>query len=180
MGIGPAIGLVPKDTTRVGRIATLHFSTIGKVGPVSRAPVLNIGARSDIGRAIARKFAALGHPIQLAARNSKQLQLDKTDIELRYRVEVTLHDFDALEVERHVDFVANLPALPDIAICLVGLMGQQAKNEQDLTAAVLVMRSIYEGPAGILSALANQFEARGRGTLVGVSSVAGERGRAAN
>ena len=42
------------------------------------------------------------------------------------------------------------------------------------------MRSNFEGPASIMATLANRFEERGSGTLVGVSSVAGERGRATN
>jgi short-subunit dehydrogenase len=42
------------------------------------------------------------------------------------------------------------------------------------------MRSNYEGPALILGLLANRFLERGHGTIVGVSSVAGERGRASN
>ena len=43
-----------------------------------------------------------------------------------------------------------------------------------------VMRSNCEGPARLLSVLANRMEVRRSGTLVGISSVAGERGRAAN
>ena len=42
------------------------------------------------------------------------------------------------------------------------------------------MRSNYVGPALLLGGLAELFEQRGSGTLVGVSSVAGERGRADN
>ena len=42
------------------------------------------------------------------------------------------------------------------------------------------MRSNYIGPALLLGGLAEHFERRGSGTLVGVSSVAGERGRADN
>jgi hypothetical protein len=42
------------------------------------------------------------------------------------------------------------------------------------------MRSNYEGPASILAVLANHFEARGSGVIVGISSVAGDRGRASN
>jgi decaprenylphospho-beta-D-erythro-pentofuranosid-2-ulose 2-reductase len=56
----------------------------------------------------------------------------------------------------------------------------QADNELDISSTIRVMRSNYEGPASILSILANKFEARGNGTLVGISSVAGERGRASN
>jgi short-subunit dehydrogenase len=42
------------------------------------------------------------------------------------------------------------------------------------------MRTNYEGPACIFALLANRFLERGSGTLVGISSVAGERGRATN
>ncbi|MDC0505807.1 SDR family NAD(P)-dependent oxidoreductase, partial [Amylibacter sp.] len=70
--------------------------------------------------------------------------------------------------------------LPAVAVCAVGYMGQQAENERDVQAAAQVMRSNFEGPASILGVLANRFEQRGSGTLVGISSVAGERGRATN
>ena len=59
-------------------------------------------------------------------------------------------------------------------------MGVQAENEREIKEASLVIRSNYEGPVSILSVLANCFEARGCGCLVGISSVAGERGRASN
>ncbi len=147
---------------------------------MTKGPVLILGGRSDIGLAVAHRFAAAGHPIQLAARNADKLSDEKNDIELRYGVTVTLHDFDALATHTHSQFVASLPSLPEIVICAVGLLGDQAECERNLDAAVQVMRSNYEGPASILSVLANQFEARGSGTLVGISSVAGDRGRATN
>jgi len=101
-------------------------------------------------------------------------------MELRYRVAVSLHDFDALALDTHDAFVAALPELPRIAVCAVGLMGEQSENERDVAAAARVMRSNFEGPASILAILANRFEERGSGTLVGISSVAGDRGRATN
>lgn len=147
---------------------------------MTKAPVLILGARSDIARAVAHKFASLGHPLQLAARNAATLEADMADIGLRHGVPVTLHEFDVLASETHHAFVAGLPELPQVAICAVGLMGRQELSESDPVAAQLVIRSTYEGPALVLAALAIRFEARGSGTLVGISSVAGERGRAAN
>lgn len=147
---------------------------------MTKPPILILGARSDIGKAVAHKFASLGHPLQLAARNVDTLAADKTDLELRYNVPVTLHEFDALAIHTHETFVTDLPFLPRWAICAVGLMGQQDYNQRDISAAAMVMRSNYEGPASILAVLANRFEERGSGTLVGISSVAGERGRASN
>jgi len=147
---------------------------------MTKSPVLILGARSDIGKAVAHAFAARGHPVHLAARNSATLGPDKSDIELRHDVPVTLHEFDALASDTHEAFIAGLPDLPETAVCAVGLMGAQTENETDMDAATRVMRSNFEGPASILAVLANRFEARGSGTLVGISSVAGERGRATN
>ena len=147
---------------------------------MTKSHVLILGARSDIGKATAHKFASLGHPVQLAARNATAMEDDKADMELRYKVAVTLHEFDALAIETHDTFVNSLPELPQIAVCAVGMMGQQRENERDIKSASIIMRSNYEAPAGILAVLANRFEERGNGTLVGISSVAGERGRAAN
>ena len=59
-------------------------------------------------------------------------------------------------------------------------MGDQDKNAAEMGRAVQVMRSNFEGPAIIFGVLANAMEARGSGILIGISSVAGERGRATN
>lgn len=147
---------------------------------MSKGAVLILGARSDIAMAVAHRFGKAGYDIQLAARNSEILGADKSDIELRYQVAVTLHEFDALDILSHDSFVDALPQLPAVALCAVGSMGKQAENERDVQAAAQVMRSNFEGPTSILAVLANRFEQRGSGTLVGISSVAGERGRATN
>jgi len=147
---------------------------------MTKPSVLILGARSDIGKATAHAFASLGHPIQLAARRAETLDADQSDIALRHNVDVSLHEFDVLDLQSHAAFVDQLPELPEVAVCAIGLMGEQTENERDLDAASRVMRSNYEGPAHILAALANRFEARGHGSLVGISSVAGERGRATN
>ena len=142
--------------------------------------ILILGAHSDIAIAVAHRFAEAGYQIQLAARNINNLAADKSDIELRYQVNVTLHEFDALDTTSHSYFVEQLTILPNITVCAVGYMGVQAENEREIKEASLVIRSNYEGPVSILSVLANCFEARGCGCLVGISSVAGERGRASN
>lgn len=145
-----------------------------------QGPVLILGASSDMARAVARGFAAKGCAIQLAARDPDRLADDKADLETRYGVAVSLHAVDALDIESHAGFVSGLPALPAIAVCAIGLMGDQDENEIDMTRAVQILRSNFEGPASLLAVLANAMEARGSGTLVGISSVAGERGRASN
>lgn len=145
-----------------------------------KPPVLILGGRSDIGIAVAHRFAAAGHPIQLAARGADGLAAEQADIALRHGVAVSLHEFDALAVERNPAFIDALPDLPGIVVCAVGLLGEQSESEADMSAAQRVLRANFEGPALILAELANRFAARGSGVIVGISSVAGERGRATN
>lgn len=147
---------------------------------MSKGSILILGGASDIGLAIAHRFAKEGFDVQLAARRPEELERAKTDMEIRYRVAVSLHAFDALAAHAHEHFMGSLPTLPNVAVCVVGLLGEQRRNETDLEAAVRVMRTNYEGPATILAVIANLFEARGSGVIVGVSSVAGDRGRATN
>ena len=68
---------------------------------MSKEAVLVLGARSDIGMAIAHRFAASGHDVQLAARNAESLERDKADIEVRHRVTVTLHEYRSINAYLH-------------------------------------------------------------------------------
>ena len=142
--------------------------------------VLILGARSDMARACAHRFAKAGHPLMLAARDPAMLEADATDLRLRYSVPVTCVAFDATDIAGLDVFLDTLPDLPAIALCAVGAMGDQAQSQRDALAAAAVIRANFEGPALMLGALAERFEKRGSGTIIGISSVAGERGRASN
>ena len=142
--------------------------------------VLILGGRSDIGLACAHAFAARGHPVQLAARDADTLATTRQDLALRHMVDVSLHDLDATAIETLEPFADALDPAPGIVICVIGALGDQARDEADPAAAVAVMRANYEGPATLMGVFANRMAAQGRGVLVGVSSVAGDRGRKAN
>ncbi len=88
--------------------------------------------------------------------------------------------FDVLDISNHGAFLDSLGELPDTIVCVIGSMGDQAVSERDVAAAELVMRTNYVGPAALFSEAANRMAMRGTGTLIGISSVAGERGRARN
>ena len=147
---------------------------------MNKRTLLILGARSDMAMAIAHRFAKSGYNLQLAARNCERLHDDKLNIEIRYQVSVSLHEFDVLEIESHVNFPNTLSELPNVIVCAVGYMGDQLDSECDFAEASKVMRTNYVGPTIILSAFANAFEQRGSGIIVAISSVAGERGRASN
>jgi len=142
--------------------------------------VLILGATSDIGRAIAHAYAKAGRPVILAARQVQRLEPDLKDIAIRYGVTALLAEFDVLDTTKHGAFLDSLGELPGTIICVVGFMGDQAESEKDPIAAEKVMRSNYAGPASILAVAANRMAARGHGVLIGISSVAGDRGRARN
>ena len=147
---------------------------------MSKETVLILGAKSDVAMSTAHYFAKAGYDMQLAARKVNSLDQYKSDFEQKYQINVTLHEFDALKIDSHKHFANSLPQLPNVIVCAVGNMGEQKKNEQDIELASNIIRSNFEGPASIFSIFANLFEQRGSGTLVGISSVAGERGRAKN
>ena len=142
--------------------------------------ILILGAKSDIAISIAIKLAENGNALQLAARNVVELEGLRNELCSKHNVSITLHEFDALDYLNHSKFLEKLEDLPSIAISTIGLLGNQKNSEKDINKAIIEIRSNFEGPAAIFSELANKFEKRGYGTLVGFSSVAGERGRSTN
>jgi NAD(P)-dependent dehydrogenase (short-subunit alcohol dehydrogenase family) len=142
--------------------------------------LLLAGGTSDIGRATALHYAQAGWHVQLAARNEEEARRNADDIRARTGAEVTVHRLDILDTGDFDSFANSLPTLPDTVVCVVGELGDQAKGQADMAHASLVLRTNFEGPALLLGLLAERFLARGSGTLVGVSSVAGDRGRGSN
>lgn len=147
---------------------------------MKKKSVLILGALSDIGKSVAHEFAFNGYDLQLTARKSENLKNVCADLKIRYEVNVTFYEFDVLKIETHSDFVKKLERVPDILVCAVGYMGEQKENEKETKLRINVIRTNYEGPLNIISEFANIFEQKEDGVIVGISSVAGERGRASN
>lgn len=142
--------------------------------------ILLIGATSDIGHATAAAFAGAGWTVHLTARNVETAERNRADIAVRSGAEVILHGLDILHSEGFEAFIDGLSPLPDAVVCVVGELGDQQRAQSDLAHAAQVMRTNFEGPALLLGVLAERFIARGHGAIVGVSSVAGDRGRGSN
>lgn len=142
--------------------------------------VLLLGAGSDIAGSLARKYASAGYGIQLAARNASRSDRLKQDIAIRYNVSCSLHDFDAARPETHAAFFESLPARPDITISIFGYLGDQKIAESSWSECENIIAVNYTGAVSILNVVANAYATQGHGTIVGISSVAGERGRQSN
>jgi short-subunit dehydrogenase len=147
---------------------------------MSGPSVLIVGAASDIGRAIAIAYAGAGRNLILAARNAARLERDAADLRLRHDVAVDVVSFDVLDKAGHATLLDGLAELPGTVISVVGLLGDQAHSAADPEQAELIMRTNYLAPALFLGLVANRMQQRGSGTIIGISSVAGDRGRATN
>jgi len=139
-------------------------------------PVLILGALSDIGVAIGRAYAGTGRKLILLARDAEKLQRESEHLRLKYNAAVEPHVFDVLY--SHSELLARLDPFPGTVISVVGLMGDHETSAADEMAADLVFRSNFNAPALFLQACANRMAAGG--VIVGISSVAGDRGRASN
>jgi decaprenylphospho-beta-D-erythro-pentofuranosid-2-ulose 2-reductase len=142
--------------------------------------LLILGARSDIARAVAHVFARKGFNLYLAARRYEEADADRTDFEIRYRIKVATMEFDALNFEGHESWYKALPEKPSGVVCAIGYLGDQKKAERNPKEARRIIDTNYSGCVSVLDTIANDFEVRKAGFIIGISSVAGDRGRQSN
>ncbi|MCK9409480.1 MAG: SDR family oxidoreductase [Bacteriovoracaceae bacterium] len=142
--------------------------------------VLLIGAGSDIARPLAFLYAKAGYGIYLASRNYDRLVRDASDITIRYGVDAKAFVFDVTETSKHKQFYESLPNRPHGVVCLAGILGDQKKAEREFSEVENVIAANYSGLVSIIHIIAADLEQRQEGFIVGVSSVAGEKGRKSN
>lgn len=142
--------------------------------------VLILGASSDMARATAHRFAREGYDLYLCGRNTNDLKVDASDISSRYNVKAEALKFDALDYKSHDKFYEILADKPETALLFFGYLGDHEKAKTDFAETEKIIHSNYTGAVSILNRIASDFEKRGSGTILGVSSVAGDRGRQSN
>lgn len=142
--------------------------------------ILIVGATSDIAKAVAREYAKHGYDLYLAAREPKALEEFAQDIVVRTTQEVKLLALDILAFSTHAAFYDALEPKPLGVVSAVGYLGEQKLAQTDFAEAKKIMDSNYTGVVSLLNIIADDFEARRSGFIVGISSVAGDRGRKSN
>jgi len=142
--------------------------------------VLLLGANSDMAIAIARKYAQKGFEIILASRNQEALLPLMEDIKIRYKAQAKMVMFDALDFDGHQTFYEQLGISPDITVCVFGYLGEQEKAVTDWKESEKIIQTNYTGAVSILNIIAEDYASKKKGAIVGISSVAGERGRQSN
>jgi len=145
--------------------------------------LLIVGATSAIAQAVARRLAGEGRRLFLVGRDPGKLGAVAEDLGVRGAVVAGMLIVDLDDVSRHEEILDRAEtALGGVDAILVahGVLGDQTACERDWAQAERVIRTNFLGTASLLSRAANRFERRGSGTLVVISSVAGERGRQSN
>lgn len=142
--------------------------------------ILIIGAKSDIAKAVARKYAKEGYQLYLMARDSASLAEFSSDLRIRFEVKVECLDLDILDYNSHRTCYDSLTKKPFGVITAVGYLGEQEKAEKDFEESVQIINTNFTGLVSFLNVVANDFEKRKSGFICGISSVAGDRGRKGN
>ncbi|MFG1796788.1 SDR family NAD(P)-dependent oxidoreductase [Nocardia sp. NPDC049149] len=149
---------------------------------IAEGAVLLLGGRSEIGLEVARRLAP-GRVVILAARRSGELAQESALIVAAGATAVHAVEFDADETAGHpalLEKIASEHGPIGVAVLAFGILGDQARAEQDPAHAMAVVHTDYVAQISVLTTLANMFRAQGAGQLVVFSSIAGVRVRRAN
>ncbi|MFA6197077.1 MAG: SDR family oxidoreductase [Sulfurimonas sp.] len=142
--------------------------------------ILIIGAKSDIAKATAREYAKHGYDLYLAAKNADELEEFANDITIRTQRSVKTLELNILDYTSHQAFYEQLQEKPLGVISAIGYLGEQEKAQTDFQEAQLIIDTNYTGIVSLFNIIANDFQKRRSGFMVGISSVAGDRGRKSN
>jgi decaprenylphospho-beta-D-erythro-pentofuranosid-2-ulose 2-reductase len=144
-----------------------------------------IGASDGIGAALARRLAREGYILALLARSKDKLEslcneINQTSKELRTRIYV----HDVTEYEKVPDLlrkiVADLGGL-DLVVFVAGINYPPGGIDQyDFENDRKMIEVNLIGAMAWLNPVAGMFQAAKAGQIVGISSVAGDRGRVGN
>jgi len=145
--------------------------------------ILIIGATSAIAQSVARLYATRGARMFLVARNSERLAVVADDLRARGAVAVDCFAADLAEHSGHSEILhaawTFLPAM-DTVLVAHGILPDQSQCQASVADTMHALDVNFLSVVSLLTPLANRFEANKRGTLVVISSVAGDRGRQSN
>ncbi len=144
--------------------------------------LLLLGGTSEIGLAIVERFAAARTlRVVLAGRPGPRLVAAAERLRDKGCTVSTL-EFDARRPDTHTEVVDKAFADGDIDVTVVafGILGDAEQAWTNVEAAREMAEVNYVAPVTVGVALANRLRAQGHGSLVALSSVAGERVRRSN
>jgi short-subunit dehydrogenase len=144
--------------------------------------VVIFGGRSEIGIEVA-KLLAPGARVLLAARRCGDLDAQVAAVRAAGAAAVAVREFDGDAVDSHRSLVDSIVAdfgPIGTAVLAFGILGDQARAENDPTHAAAILHTDFVAQASLLTVLTTTMRAAGSGRLVVFSSIAGARVRRAN
>ncbi|MGW1779270.1 decaprenylphospho-beta-D-erythro-pentofuranosid-2-ulose 2-reductase [Streptomyces sp. NPDC002143] len=141
--------------------------------------LLVLGGTSEIALATVRRLIARrARTVWLAGRPSAALETAAAELRV-LGADVHTVPFDALDTASHEAVLGKVFAEGDVDSVLLafGVLGDQANDERDPAAAVRVAQTNYTGAVSAGLICGRALQTQGRGSLVVLSSVAGERAR---
>lgn len=146
--------------------------------------VLILGATSGIARALCHAMAKRGCRLVLAGRSGDELDRLARDLQVRYGADVFVETFEATDFDGHAALVSRCVRHfgGDLtgAVLSYGYLPDQPKTQVDFSEARKTLEVNLLSAISILNLVANYLQERGRGYIVAISSVAGDRGRQSN
>ena len=141
-----------------------------------------VGATSSMARAFARRVAEDGAHVLLAGRDMDDMGRTGEDCRLRGAASSRVVAFDARDPETFGPIVeaAGVEPGPVSVAVFVASMPEQSEIDENPALVANTITDGFTGPARLLHMMAPLLEERGAGTVVGVGSVAGDRGRLGN
>ena len=142
--------------------------------------VLILGGSSDLGKALAYKYASQGSDLYIAGRNKDDLEKTASLIREKYNIMISVFHFDSSDYASHNEFYNQFDPKPFGVIYVIGYMGEQESMESSFEEVQKIFSSNYLGAVSMFLIIANHFSSRKNGFIIGVSSVAGNRARKKN
>ncbi len=146
--------------------------------------VLVLGGASEIALATVRALVAdRCRTVVLAARRPEELADTAEELRGLGATTVDTVAFDALDTDHHgavVDGIFDTHGDIDLVIVAFGVLGDQATFDADPDTAATAVQVNMVGAVTASLHVARRLREQGHGTIVELSSVAGERARAAN
>lgn len=141
-----------------------------------------LGASSAMGRAFARHAARTGASVILAARDIEDTRRSAADCKSRGAPEAIAVAFDARKPASFKPIYELAAAQHGTinAAVFIGSMPEQADIDANPVLGDHTIQDGFTGPVNFLHGLAPLMEERGSGTVIGIGSVAGDRGRIGN
>jgi len=136
------------------------------------------GASSGIGRALARELAGAGHDLVLVARRRERLEALAAELREKYGVGVDVLVCDLSDASDRDRMLAELSALGhqlDVLILCAGFGMTGPYLDHDPERLITMVRTNVEGTMALVRALTPPMVDRGRGSVLLVSSMAGNQ-----